>query len=124
MSQTKQQHAYQRGVRVARFWKKVKGSVLYWDRRCVVWANKKRIPSWVGHIPVVFLFAISIVTCLAGGLLFVGIVILIWAILLLPSIMGAIKPTANLKVTNWEEKSHHFNYGSNGSNGSNGSTGS
>lgn len=124
MSQTKQQHAYQRGIRLARLWNKVKGNVLYWDRRCVALVNKKHIPSWVGHIPVVFLLAISIVTCLAGGLLFVGIAILIWAFLLLPSVMEAIKPTANVKVTNWEEKSHNFNYGSNGSNGSNGSTGS
>ncbi|RAT17399.1 hypothetical protein AU490_13765 [Lonsdalea populi] len=80
MDQTKQQHAYQRGARVARLWKKVKGSVLHWDERCVTWANKKHLPTWIGHAPIIIFIAFFISTIVFGGLIIAVCFLFIFAV--------------------------------------------
>uniref|UniRef100_A8G8M3 DUF3742 family protein n=1 Tax=Serratia proteamaculans (strain 568) TaxID=399741 RepID=A8G8M3_SERP5 len=124
MSKTRNQQAYQRGIRVARMWKRLKGTILRWDTLCVSKARKYGLPAWLGHVPIASLVAVSVISCLIGGLLIAVVILFVWALILLPSMMELLRPTANVKVTNWEEKSHKYNYGSNGSNGSDGSTGS
>lgn len=124
MNETRQHHAYQRGVRMANQWKRLNGTILRWDSFWVSKARKYNLPTWLGHVPITSLVAISAVSCLTGGLLVAVIILFVWAFILLPSVMGFLRPTVNVKVSNWEEKSHTYNYGSNGSNGSDGSTGS
>lgn len=124
MSQTRNQQAYQRGIRVAHMWKRLKGTILRWDTFCVSKARKHRLPTWLGHVPITCLVAVSTISGLTGGLLVAIVILCGWALLLLPSMMELLRPTVNVKVTNWGEKSHKYNYGSNGSNGSDGSTGS
>jgi len=124
MNETRQHHAYQRGERMASLWKRLKGTILRWDGFCVSKARKYKLPTWLGHVPLTCLVTISAVSCLTGGLLVAVIILFVWAFLLLSSVMEFLRPTVNVKVTNWEEKSHTYNYGSNGSNGSDGSTGS
>ncbi|AEF43466.1 MULTISPECIES: hypothetical protein [Serratia] len=124
MSQTRNQQAYQRGVRIARMWKRLKSTILRWDSFCVSKASKHKLPTWLGHVPITCLVAVSAISGLTGGLLVAIVILFGWALLLLPSMMELLKPTVNVKVTNWEEESHKCNYGSNGSNGSDGSTGS
>lgn len=124
MNDTTQHHAYQRGVRMAKLWKRLKSTILRWDAFCVAKAHSYKLPGWLGHIPITCLVAVSALSCLTGGLLVGVAVLFIWAFILLPSVVDVFRPTVNVKVTNWEEKSHNYNYGSNGSNGSDGSTGS
>lgn len=124
MSQARDQQAYQRGIWAARKWSRLKNVIMRWDRFCVSKARKYNLPTWLGHVPITCLVAISAVSCLTGGLLVAVIILFVWAFLLLPSVMEFLRPTVNVKVTNWEEKSHKYSYGSNGSNGSDGSTGS
>uniref|UniRef100_UPI0035C6938D hypothetical protein n=1 Tax=Serratia quinivorans TaxID=137545 RepID=UPI0035C6938D len=124
MSQARNQQAYQRGIRVARMWKRLKGTILRWDLLWVSKASKYNLPTWLGHIPITCLVAVSVISGLTGGLLVAVVILFVWALLLLPSMVELLRPTVNVKVTNWEEKSHKYNHGSNGSNGSDGSTGS
>lgn len=124
MNDTTQHHAYQRGVRLASLWMRLKGIILRWDSFWVLKARKYSLPVWLGHVPITCLVAISAFSCLTGGLLVGAIILFGWSLLLLPSVIKFLKPTVNVKVTNWEEKSHTYNYGSNGSNGSDGSAGS
>ncbi|MFS7243924.1 hypothetical protein AB6849_26880 [Serratia proteamaculans] len=124
MSQTRNQQAYQRGIWAARMWKHLKSTILRWDTFCVSKARKYRLPTWLGHVPITCLVAVSAISGLTGGLLVAIVILFGWALLLLPSMMELLRPTVNVKITNREEKSHKYNYGSNGSNGSDGSTGS
>ncbi|MFP1878499.1 hypothetical protein ACLEE3_08035 [Lonsdalea quercina] len=80
MSKTRQQHAYQRGARIARFWKKVKGGVLLWDKHSVAWANKKHLPSWIGHAPIIIVIAFFISAIAFGGLLIAVCLLFIFAV--------------------------------------------
>ncbi len=124
MNQPAQERAYLRGARAAKHCKRLTTAIRRWDCLCVTKARKHNLPTWLGHVPIACLVAVSVVSCLTGGLLLAAIVLFVWALLLLPSVMELFRPTVNVKVTNWEEKSHNPNYGSNGSNGSDGSTGS
>lgn len=116
--------AYQRGIWAAHIWKRLKTTISRWDTLCVYKARKYGLPAWLGHVPMTCLVTLSVISCLVGVLLIAVIILFVWAFLLIPSMMELLKPTVNVKVTNWEEKSHKYNYDSNGSNGSDGSTGS
>ncbi|CAI2026097.1 Uncharacterised protein [Serratia quinivorans] len=80
MSQIRQQQAYERGARTAHLWKKFKDSVLHWDRRCTAWANKKSLPLWVGHVPVIVALLGSLTIILLGGAAITGALLFVWAI--------------------------------------------
>lgn len=103
MNDTTQHHAYQRGVRMASRWKRLKSTVLKWDRACVSKARSHKLPGWIGHIPtafvaiglIVFLFGYSIVS-FAG----VSCMIAMWAITYIAK--NIFRPIP-VEVTNWNE---------------------
>lgn len=68
MSQTRDQQAYQRGIKAARLWKRLKGTVLRWDHACVSSARKHKLPGWIGHIPMGMLAVIMLATLVFGGM--------------------------------------------------------
>ncbi|MEE4411932.1 MULTISPECIES: hypothetical protein [unclassified Serratia (in: enterobacteria)] len=80
MSQTRNQQAYQRGIWVARMWKRLKGTILRWDTFCVSKARKHKLPGWIGHVPIAVAFLGSAATALFGGIIIAGSLLFIWAI--------------------------------------------
>lgn len=80
MSQTRNQQAYQRGIRVARMWKRLKGTILRWDTFCVSKARKHKLPGWIGHVPIAVAFLGSAAAALFGGIIISGSLLFIWAI--------------------------------------------
>ncbi|HEI8955488.1 TPA: hypothetical protein SLG95_003602 [Serratia liquefaciens] len=80
MSQTQNQQAYQRGIRIARMWKRLKGTILRWDMFCVSKARKHKLPSWIGHVPIAVAFLGSAAAALFGGIIIAGGLLFIWAI--------------------------------------------
>lgn len=111
MSQTRNQQAYQRGIRVALMWKRLKGTILRWDHRCVSKAHAHKLPSWVGHIPM-SMFAVIMLTALVfGGMVIASSAVLVGALVLLVS--GALshesKEVDNLEYSEASsEPSHCF----------------
>lgn len=67
-------------------------------------ARKYGLPAWLGHVPMTCLVTLSVISCLVGVLLIAVIILFVWAFLLIPSMMELLKPTVNVKVTNWEER--------------------
>lgn len=80
MNQTQNQQAYQRGIRVARMWKRLKGTILRWDMFCVSKARKRKLPGWIGHLPIAVAFLGSVTAALLGGIIIAGSLLFIWAI--------------------------------------------
>ncbi len=65
----KNQQAWQRGVRMASLWKKLKASVLHFDNRCVTWVKRKNLPAWVGHLPTVLACMLLLASMVMGSAL-------------------------------------------------------
>lgn len=80
MNETKQQHAYQRGIRIARLWRRLKGTISRWDTFCVSKARKHNLPSWIGHVPITISLLGSATAILFGGIVIAGCMLFIWAI--------------------------------------------
>lgn len=80
MNNTTQHHAYQRGVRMANLWKRIKGTILQWDNVCVSKARSYKLPGWAGHIPIAIALFGSLPAALLGGLAIAGSLLFIWAI--------------------------------------------
>ncbi|EPM1538090.1 hypothetical protein [Serratia ureilytica] len=80
MNETKQQHAYQCGVRIANLWKRIKGTILKWDACCVAKARSHKLPSWCGHFPIAIALIASLTAALLGGVAIAGCLLFIWAI--------------------------------------------
>lgn len=80
MNQTRDQQAYQRGVRAARKWSRLKNVIMRWDRLCVSKVRENRLPAWVGHVPIVIALIGSIIAILFGGVIVAGCMLFIWAI--------------------------------------------
>lgn len=80
MSDTTQHHAYQRGVRMANLWKRLKGTILKWDSICVSKARNYKLPGWVGHFPIAIALLAPLATALLGGVAIAGSLLFIWAI--------------------------------------------
>ena len=80
MNQTRDQQAYQRGIRAARKWSRLKSVIMRWDRLCVSKVREYRLPAWIGHVPIVIVFIGSVTAILFGGLLVAGCMLFIWAI--------------------------------------------
>ncbi|ECJ3096724.1 hypothetical protein FP718_23000, partial [Salmonella enterica] len=72
-----------RGARAARLYKRAKSKLIALDQFCVQKARKHRLPAWTGHLPVTTLTGILIAAVIFGSLLFVGISLLIFALILL-----------------------------------------
>ncbi|WP_262121624.1 hypothetical protein [Serratia ficaria] len=91
MNDTKQHHAYQRGVRMASLWKRLKGTILKWDTFFVAKARAHQLPSWIGHIPITIALFGSLTAALLGGAAIAGCLLFIWAIAF---ILQQISPTS------------------------------
>lgn len=70
MPQSQKNRAWNRGARLAILYKQMKVKLLNLDKICVTLAKKNRIPTWIGHIPLILVFAGTL-----AGLLTVGFVI-------------------------------------------------
>ncbi|MEX3242807.1 hypothetical protein [Serratia quinivorans] len=99
MSQTRNQQAYQRGIRVARMWKRLKSTILRWDTFCVSKARKHKLPSWIGHVPIAVAFLGSVTAALLGGILIAGSLLFIWSIALIIQNIGQ-SSSSNLNYEN------------------------
>ncbi len=82
MNQTKDQQGYhyQRGMKAARLWKRLKGTILRWDQSCVSKARAHKLPGWIGHIAIAIFFIGSVTAILLGGIAITGCILFIWAI--------------------------------------------
>ncbi|WP_336284330.1 hypothetical protein [Citrobacter arsenatis] len=78
-------NAQARGARAARLYKRTKSKLISLDQFCVQKARKHRLPTWTGHLPVTTLTGIIIAAVIFGSLLFVGLSLLIFALILLSS---------------------------------------
>ncbi|HEI8505936.1 TPA: hypothetical protein SLF17_003111 [Serratia marcescens] len=83
MSHTRDQQAYQRGIKAARLWKRLKGTILRWDQRCVSNARKHKLPGWIGHIPMGMLAVIMLTALVFGGMVIASVTTIIMAFLLI-----------------------------------------
>ena len=88
----KNQQAWQRGVRMASLWKKLKASVLLFDNRCVAWARLKKLPTWVGHLPTILACMLLFACIVMGSALIVFSLALLFSLAL---IIGQIRHGAN-----------------------------
>lgn len=80
MNDTKQHYAYQRGVRMASLWKRLKVTILKWDTFFVAKARAHKLPGWIGHVPIAIAFLGSVTAALLGGLIIACCLLFIWAI--------------------------------------------
>ncbi|ECF6074072.1 hypothetical protein FNH47_08415 [Salmonella enterica subsp. houtenae] len=80
MNQARGQQAYQRGIRAARKWSRLKNVIIKWDRLCVSKVREYRLPAWIGHVPIVIALIGSVTAMLFGGLIVAGSMLFIWAI--------------------------------------------
>lgn len=78
-------NAQARGARAARLYKRTKSKLTALDQHCVQKAQKHKLPAWTGHIPVTTLTGILVAALIFGSLLFVGLSMLIFALVLLSS---------------------------------------
>ncbi|MGP0838106.1 hypothetical protein [Serratia sp. CY85251] len=85
MSEIRDQQAYQRGIKAARLWKHLKGTILRWDQRCVSSARKHKLPGWVGHIPMGMLAVIMLAALVFGGMVIASSAVFVGALVLLIS---------------------------------------
>ncbi|HGM5336664.1 TPA: hypothetical protein ACKP2J_001076 [Serratia marcescens] len=85
MSQTRDRPAYQRGIKAARLWKHLKGTILRWDQHCVSNARKHKLPGWIGHIPMGMQAVIMLTALVFGGMVIASSAVFIVGLLLLIS---------------------------------------
>ncbi|PNO64537.1 DUF3742 family protein [Serratia marcescens] len=109
MSQTRDQQAYQRGIKAARLWKRLKGAILRWDQRCVSNARKHKLPGWIGHIPLVIAFLTALAAALLGGVAIAGCLLFIWAIAVILQHIDLSNVNLN-ESTSEEESNTHDGY--------------
>ncbi len=103
MNQTRGQQAYQRGMKAAHLWTRLKGTILRWDQRCVTNIRKHKLPGWIGHTPTVFVvigFILFLIGYALVSLAGVSCVIAMWA--LSYSVKIIFSPT-RVGITNWPE---------------------
>lgn len=96
MNETRLHNAYQRGVRMASLWKRLKDTILRWDAFCVSKARKYSLPAWIAHIPMIILAISILATLVFGGMIIASSVVLIGALLLLVSEAFSPREEANL----------------------------
>lgn len=63
MPQSQKNRAWNRGARLAILYKQMKVNLLNLDKICVTLAKKNRIPTWIGHIPLILVFAGTLNSC-------------------------------------------------------------
>lgn len=80
MNETRQHHAYQRGVRMASLWKRIKGTIIKWDTFFVAKTRGHKLPGWVGHAPIAIALLGSATAIVFSGIVIAGCMLFIWAI--------------------------------------------
>ncbi|EFE96284.1 hypothetical protein [Serratia odorifera] len=114
MNNTTQHHAYQRGVRMANLWKRIKGTILHWDNVCVSKARSHKLPGWVGRIPIAIALLGSLTAALLGGLAIAGCLLFIWAIAFIlqqfnqPTAPEYVDPVNNESLTEYRDGDQGF----------------
>ncbi|MDL4914925.1 MAG: hypothetical protein QRY16_14370 [Enterobacterales bacterium endosymbiont of Blomia tropicalis] len=100
------EQAYVRGQKAAIIFKHLKRVVLTWDQRCMAWVKHHKLPTWLGHMPVVIAVLGSLAGILLGGVVIAGCLIFIWAIAF---ILQQIGQSTRVHITNWDKhpKSSH-----------------
>lgn len=78
-------NAQARGARAARLYKSAKSKLITLDQFCVRQARQYKLPTWTGHLPVTTLTGILVAALIFGSLLFVGLSLFIFALILLSS---------------------------------------
>ena len=68
--------AWERGVKLARFWKMLRS----WDRRCVNWVMQRNLPKWMGHIPVFVAVSASLIGIILCGMYLATTIIMLWLV--------------------------------------------
>ncbi|WP_232043331.1 hypothetical protein [Serratia marcescens] len=106
MNDTKQQHAYQRGVRMANLWKHLKGTILKWDMYCVSKAHRYKLPSWLGHIPMIMLATSILSAVVFGGLFIASIGIIMSAIILIALLVFEPLGDKSVRTSKFEYKTY------------------
>lgn len=106
MSQTRNQQAYQRGIWAARMWTRLKSTILRWDMYCVSKACKYKLPSWMGHIPMIMLATSILATIAFGGLFIASIGIIISAIILISLLVFEPLGEKNVRTSTFEYKTY------------------
>lgn len=106
MNETRQHHAYQRGVRMASLWKRLKDTIMRWDRRCVAKARKHRLPGWIGRIPMIMLATSILATVTFGGLFIASLGIIMSAIILIASLVFEPLDEQNSRKSTFEYKTY------------------
>ncbi len=71
-----------RGTKAARIYRNLRQRLRTWDAHCVTKAHKYNLPSWMGHMPIYLLVSSIVVTLLAGVLMAIGVIVLIFGLLL------------------------------------------
>lgn len=103
MSKKRQHHAYQRGVRMANLWKRLKGRILRWDQICVSKARAHKLPGWVGHIPTTFVTIGVIFFLIAYVLVSLASVSCVFAMWAITYIVKNIFRPIPVEITNWND---------------------
>lgn len=81
-------NAQARGARAARLYKSAKSKLITLDQFCVRQARQYKLPAWTGHLPVTTLTGILVAALIFGSLLFVGLSLFVFALILLASFSG------------------------------------
>ncbi|HDG1673086.1 TPA: hypothetical protein PFE07_002542 [Kluyvera cryocrescens] len=77
------QQAWQRGVRMANYWIKLRSSAFYFDACCMAKAKKSSLPNWVGHIPLIIMIFLSLICVIVGGIALASCTVFLWALALI-----------------------------------------
>lgn len=101
MNQTRDQQIYQRGMKAARLWKRMKETILRWDQRCVSNARQHKLPGWIGHIPTVLVVIGFILFLIGYALVSLASVSCVIAIGALSYIVKNIFSPTRVEITNW-----------------------
>lgn len=77
-SEIEQSFGFRLGTALKELTRVVKG----WDHRCVSWARGKKLPAWIGHIPL-SVASVAVLTELAGILAGYSLPILVLLVFLI-----------------------------------------
>lgn len=95
------QQAWQRGYWLARFWNKIKKQYSRHNRQCVSWAVSHNMPKWIGHVPMLGLLMLSMITLTFGSFVILSSVLILWSLALASSfVKGGVSDTANNSDSN------------------------
>ncbi|EII6717590.1 hypothetical protein LHT88_003641 [Salmonella enterica] len=104
-------NAQARGARAAKLYKKTKSKLIALDQFCVQKARKHKLPTWAGHLPVITLTGGLVAAMIFGSLLFVGLSLCVFALILLSPVISknldfAPSHKASYERFSWEKNNY------------------